>query len=68
LVISLDAWEQDQESGTTTDLWFNTEAHIFDPASGDNLSSMPLGPRTRPPDVEKGPEHSVTCSLRSWDP
>ena len=38
LVVSLDAQSRIR-SGTTTDLWFDSEqAHIFDPATGDNLT------------------------------
>lgn len=38
LVVSLGA-ESRITSGTVTDLWFDAEqAHVFDPATGDNLT------------------------------
>ncbi|GAB3056132.1 sn-glycerol-3-phosphate ABC transporter ATP-binding protein UgpC [Intrasporangium mesophilum] len=44
LVVSLDAQSR-IKSGMTTDLWFDSEqAHIFDPASGENLTQYAARP------------------------
>ena len=53
LVVSLVAWSR-IKSGTTTDLWFNTEAHTFDTASGDNLTQYAARPNNAPPNVGMG--------------
>ena len=46
LVVSLDAQSR-ISAGTTTDLWFDSEqAHIFDPATGDNLTQYAASAQT----------------------
>ena len=49
LVVSLHA-DSKVRDGSETELWFDPEqAHLFDPATGENLTRYPGKPETSPP-------------------